>query len=107
MARAMVTQFGMSDLLGPRAYGNGQGAIFLGREISEQRDYSEFYARQIDDEVKRILQAAYQRAKGLLTEQRGRMEELVSVLIERETLNADEFVQIVEGAPAAFAPAEE
>ncbi len=110
MARAMVTQFGMSDLLGPRAYGNGQGAIFLGREISEQRDYSEFYARQIDDEVKRILQAAYQRAKGLLTEQRGRMEELVSVLIERETLNADEFVQIVEGAapaPATFAPAEE
>lgn len=110
MARAMVTQFGMSDLLGPRAYGNGQGAIFLGREISEQRDYSEFYARQIDDEVKRILQAAYQRAKGLLTEQRGRMEELVSVLIERETLNADEFVQIVDGAapaPATFAPAEE
>ena len=102
MARAMVTQFGMSDLLGPRAYGNGQGAVFLGREISEQRDYSEFYARQIDDEVKRILQAAYQRAKDLLSEQRSKMEELVAILIERETLNAEEFVEIVDGAaPAA------
>ena len=100
MARAMVTQFGMSDLLGPRAYGNGGGAVFLGREIAEQRDYSEHYAQQIDDEVKRILQAAYQRAKNLLTERRDKMEELVAVLIEQETLNADEFVQIVDGAGA-------
>jgi len=101
MARAMVTQFGMSDLLGPRSYGNGGGgAVFLGREISEQRDYSEHYAQQIDDEVKRILQSAYERAKNLLTEQRGKMEELVEILIERETLNAEEFVAIVDG-PAA------
>ncbi len=103
MARAMVTQFGMSDLLGPRSYGNGGGAIFLGREISEQRDYSEHYAQQIDDEVKRILQSAYDRAKGLLTEQRGKMDELVRILIERETLNAEEFVEIVDGP--AVAPA--
>ena len=101
MARAMVTQFGMSDLLGPRAYGNGGGAVFLGREISEQRDYSEHYAQQIDDEVKRILQQAYQRAKDLLTARREKMEELVAVLIEQETLNADEFVAIVDGAAAA------
>ena len=104
MARAMVTQFGMSDLLGPRSYGNGSGAVFLGREIAEQRDYSEHYAQQIDDEVKRILQAAYQRAKDLLLEQRGKMEELVEILIERETLNAKEFVEIVDG-PTATAPA--
>ena len=103
MARAMVTQFGMSDVLGPRSYGNGQGAVFLGREIAEQRDYSEHYAQQIDDEVKRILQSAYQRAKDLLLEQRGKMEELVAILIERETLNADEFVEIVEGPAAAAA----
>ncbi len=100
MARAMVTQFGMSDLLGPRAYGNSGGAVFLGREISEQRDYSEHYAQQIDDEVKRILQQAYQRAKDLLTARREKMEELVAVLIEQETLNAEEFVAIVD-APAA------
>ena len=98
MARAMVTQFGMSDLLGPRAYGNSGGAVFLGREISEQRDYSEHYAQQIDDEVKRILQQAYQRAKELLTARREKMEELLAVLIEQETLNADEFVAIVDGA---------
>ncbi|MCY4464443.1 MAG: ATP-dependent zinc metalloprotease FtsH [Chloroflexi bacterium] len=98
MARAMVTQFGMSDLLGPRAYGNGGGAVFLGREISEQRDYSEHYAQQIDDEVKRILQQAYQRAKDLLTARREKMEELVAVLIEQETLNSEEFVAIVDGA---------
>ena len=111
MARAMVTQFGMSDLLGPRSYGNGSGgAVFLGREITEQRDYSEHYAEQIDDEVKRILQAAYDRAKTLLIEQRDKMEELVEILIERETLNASEFVEIVDGpavAPATFAKVEE
>ena len=101
MARAMVTQFGMSDLLGPRSYGNGGGAVFLGREIAEQRDYSEHYAQQIDDEVKRILQAAYERAKGLLLERRDKMEELVAILIERETLNAEEFVEIVDGPAAA------
>ena len=101
MARAMVTQFGMSDLLGPRSYGNGGGAVFLGRELAEQRDYSEHYAQQIDDEVKRILQAAYERAKGLLLEQKDKMDELVQILIERETLNAEEFVQIVDGPAAA------
>ena len=101
MARAMVTQFGMSDLLGPRSYGNGGGAVFLGREIAEQRDYSEHYAQQIDDEVKRILQAAYERAKGLLLERKDKMDELVQILIERETLNADEFVEIVDGPAAA------
>ncbi len=103
MARAMVTQFGMSDLLGPRSYGNGGGAVFLGREIAEQRDYSEHYAQQIDDEVKRILQAAYERAKGLLLDQKDKMDELVRILIERETLNADEFVEIVDGPAAAAA----
>ena len=101
MARAMVTQFGMSDLLGPRSYGNGGGAVFLGREIAEQRDYSEHYAQQIDDEVKRILQAAYERAKGLLLKQKDKMDELVQILIERETLNAEEFVEIVDGPAAA------
>lgn len=101
MARAMVTQFGMSEALGPRAYGSGQGAVFLGREISEQRDYSEHYAEQIDNEVKRILQTAYQRAKNILTENREKMEELVDILIERETLTAEEFVNIIEGSAAA------
>ena len=98
MARAMVTQFGMSDILGPRAYGNSSGgAVFLGREISERRDYSEHYAHEIDNEVKEILQSSYDRAKEVLTQYRDRMEQLVGILMERETLNSDEFVQIMEG----------
>lgn len=97
MARAMVTQFGMSDLLGPRAYGSQNGAVFLGRELGEQRDYSEQYAEEIDNEVKRILQTAYQRAKNILLEHRDKMEQLVGVLMEVETLDSNEFVQLMEG----------
>jgi len=97
IARAMVTQFGMSDKLGPRAYGSNNGPVFLGREMGETRDYSEFYAQAIDDEVKTILQTAYQRAKALLSENRDRMEELVRILLVRETLDSSEFVEIMEG----------
>jgi membrane protease FtsH catalytic subunit (EC 3.4.24.-) len=68
MARSMVTQFGMSDLLGPRTFGSGGGSLFLGREMFEQRDYSEHAAEQIDDEVKRIVETAYNRAKSILVE---------------------------------------
>jgi cell division protease FtsH len=97
MARAMVTQFGMSEKLGPRVYGNTQGPVFLGREMGESRDYSEEYARAIDDEVKNILQAGYQRAKTMLTENRERMEQLVAILMERETLDASDFADIMNG----------
>ncbi len=100
MARAMVTQYGMSDKLGPRAYGSGNGPIFLGREMGEIRDYSEEYARAIDDEVKSILQQAYDRAKSLLLQQREQMEKLVAVLLERETLDSAEFIEIMEGGAA-------
>ncbi|MFQ3645699.1 MAG: ATP-dependent zinc metalloprotease FtsH [Anaerolineae bacterium] len=100
MARAMVTQYGMSEKLGPRAYGSGSGPIFLGREMGEMRDYSEEYARAIDDEVKGILQQAYSRAKNLLLERRDQMERLVAVLLERETLDSAEFIEIMEGGAA-------
>jgi len=102
LARAMVTQYGMSEKLGPRAYGSDNSPIFLGREMGETRDYSEQYAQAIDDEVKGILQTAYQRAKNILVENRNKMEELVKVLMERETLTSDEFVQIMDGSAAAF-----
>lgn len=102
-AKAMITEFGMSDLLGPRAYGSGsgQGTVFLGRNIGEQRDYSEHYAHQIDDEVKNILETGYQRAKDILNENRDKIETLVEVLIERETLTSAEFIEIMDGTPAA------
>src|SRR5690606_4730422 len=62
LARSMVTRFGVSELLGPRTFGSGQTSVFLGREIGEQRDYSEEAAEQIDREVKRLVEDGYQRA---------------------------------------------
>jgi cell division protease FtsH len=95
IARSMVTQFGMSDKLGPRAYGSSNSPIFLGREMGESRDYSEEYARTIDDEVKSILQQAYDRAKKILESNKAKMEQLVEILLERETLDSNEFKEIM------------
>ncbi len=92
IARAMVTQFGMSDQLGPRSFGRSNGAIFLGREMVEQRDYSEEAARQIDEELKHILSVAYERAKSLLMQRRALLDALVSLLLERETVDSEGFV---------------
>ena len=97
-ARMMVTQFGMSEKLGPRSYGANHGPVFLGRDMGEVRDYSEQYAQSIDDEVRNILTTSYQRAKDILMENREKMEELVKVLLERETLDSSEFVDIMNGA---------
>jgi len=90
IARAMVTQYGMSSVLGPRTFGRKEEMIFLGREISEQRDYSEEIARQIDTEVKRIVETAYERAKSILTERRTKLDNLARRLIEAETLEGPE-----------------
>ena len=108
-ARMMVTQFGMSETLGPRTFGGGTGSLFLGRDLYEQRDYSEHAAEEIDKEVKRILQSAYHRAKTLLTENREKLESVAQVLIERETLDRTSFEDLMAGRelPAIFeAPVE-
>lgn len=108
-ARMMVTQFGMSETLGPRTFGGGTGSLFLGRDLYEQRDYSEHAAEEIDKEVKRILQSAYHRAKTLLTENRDKLESVARVLIERETLDRTSFEDLMAGRelPAMFeAPVE-
>ncbi|MBI1257273.1 MAG: ATP-dependent zinc metalloprotease FtsH [Chloroflexi bacterium] len=94
-ARAMVTQYGMSDLLGPRSFGSGSGSLFLGRDLYEQRDYSEQAAEEIDNEVKRILQTAYQRAKSILTENREKLEQIAHVLMEQETLDRSGFEELM------------
>jgi cell division protease FtsH len=96
-ARAMVTRYGMSEALGPRTFGSSNGAIFLGREIGEQRDYSEQAAEEIDNEVRRILQTAYGRAKTILTENRAKLDELVKVLLEQETLDRTAFEELMDG----------
>ncbi len=90
LARAMVTQYGMSEVLGPRTFGQKEELIFLGREISEQRDYGEEVAQQIDSEVKRIIDTAYQRTMSILKENRAKLEELARKLIDVETLEGPE-----------------
>jgi cell division protease FtsH len=94
MARAMVTRLGMSDELGPMVYGQKEELIFLGREISEQRDYSEAVAEQIDQEVRRLVSDAYQRAKAILVQYRDKLDAVALKLIEVETLSREEFEAI-------------
>jgi cell division protease FtsH len=96
-ARAMVTRYGMSDVLGPRTFGGGSGSVFLGRDMFEQRDYSEQAAEDIDNEVRRILTTSYNRAKSILLENRAKLDTLVEVLLERETLDRTTFEELMNG----------
>jgi cell division protease FtsH len=90
LARRMVTDFGMSEKLGPRTFGDKQEMVFLGREIAEQKDYSEETARIIDEQMNQIIQAAYASAKKILTESRSVLEKLAQKLIIEETLEGDD-----------------
>jgi len=94
VARAMVTRLGMSDVLGPMVYGQKEELIFLGREISEQRDYSEAVAEQIDQEVRRIVSDAHERARQILTEYREKLDMVAKRLLEAETISREEFESI-------------
>lgn len=94
MARAMVTRLGMSTTLGPMVYGQKEELIFLGREISEQRDYSESVAEQIDQEVRSLVNEAYERSKNLLIEYRDKLDEVARRLLEVETITREEFEEI-------------
>ena len=94
MARSMVKRLGMSDQLGPMVYGQKEELIFLGREISEQRDYSESVAEQIDKEVRGLVGKAHERARQLLVEYRDKLEAVATRLLEVETLSRDEFEEI-------------
>jgi cell division protease FtsH len=89
-ARRMVTDFGMSDKLGPRTFGDKQELVFLGREISEQKDYGEKVADAIDTEVNRIIQQAQETAKEILTKNRSKLELIAQKLIAEETLEGEE-----------------
>ena len=91
MARAMVTRYGMSDKLGPLQFGQKDELIFLGKEIGEQRNYSEEVAQEIDAEVRRFVTEAYERARSILTTYRYKLDEIANRLIAEETLDANEF----------------
>jgi cell division protease FtsH len=94
MARAMVTRLGMSEQLGPMVYGKKEELIFLGREISEQRDYSEAVAEQIDQEVRRLVSEAHAKARQILLEYRDRLDAVAQRLLEVETISREEFESI-------------
>jgi cell division protease FtsH len=97
LARKMVTEYGMSDKLGPRTFGERHEVVFLGREISEQRDYSDNIAEQIDEEVHNLIQRAYSTAKKILTTHKAKLKEMATVLIERETLEEADLDKLFEG----------
>jgi cell division protease FtsH len=101
IARDMVMRYGMSDSLGPLTFGQREELVFLGREIGEQRDYSEAVAQEIDSEVRRIIDEAYQRAKEVLTTHREHLDALANKLVEVETLDEEAFNALVsEEEPA-------
>ncbi|UCD53967.1 MAG: ATP-dependent zinc metalloprotease FtsH [Dehalococcoidia bacterium] len=104
LARKMVTEYGMSDKMGPRTFGHREEPIFLGREITEQRNYSEKVAREIDEEVHKIIQFAYTTAKKVLTENKKRLIYLAEKLIAQETLEGEELDSLLAG-PAPSSPA--
>ena len=94
MARAMVTRYGMSSL-GPRTFGKKEELVFLGREISEEKDYSEHTAESIDSEVSLLIKNASVTAEKLLTDKKDVLQKLVDVLLEKETVEKEEFNEIV------------
>ena len=95
LARKLITDYGMSETLGPRTFGEKDEMIFLGREIHEQRDYSEKAAEQIDKEISNFIDQAVHQAKGLVKTRREFLEKTVAALLEKETLEKEEFESIV------------
>ncbi len=91
LARRMVTQYGMSEVLGPQTFGEKEELVFLGREIGEQRNYSEEIAEAIDMEVRRLVHEAHERARDIVRTYRSKLDELARRLIEQETVDAAEF----------------
>ena len=94
MARAMVTRLGMSPELGPMVYGQKEEMIFLGREISEQRDYSEDVAREIDKEVRKIVGESYEQARSIIVQYRDKLDTVAQRLLEVETISREEFEEM-------------
>ena len=96
MARKMVTAWGMSEKLGPMAYGKNRENVFMGRDFGHQRDYSEQVAYEVDEEIKSIVDERYELAKKLLTENRDMLEAISKELLDKETIDEKEFEEIME-----------
>jgi cell division protease FtsH len=98
-AKQMIMRFGMSEKLGPRVLGRNHDLPFLGREMSAEPDYSEEVAREIDEEIRRVIEEAHERALAVLKEHMDELHRLTAILIERETIDKDQFLRLLEGAP--------
>ncbi|HZO58253.1 MAG TPA: ATP-dependent zinc metalloprotease FtsH [Solirubrobacterales bacterium] len=96
-AKQMVMRFGMSEKLGPRTFGHDQSQPFLGREFSATADYSEEIAREIDDEIRRIVEEAHQTARQVLGDRREHLDRLSKLLLEHETIEREEFEALLAG----------
>ncbi len=96
-AKQMVMRFGMSERLGPRVFGHDRSQPFLGREFHAEPDYSDEIAREIDDEIRRVVEDAHQTAKDILGENRDQLDRISKILLERETINAEQFVALLAG----------
>src|SRR5215203_3997892 len=96
-AKQMVMRFGMSEKLGPRVFGHDHGQPFLGREFSAEPDYSDEIAREIDSEIRRIVEEAHQLARDILEQHRENLNKTSEILLKRETIERDEFLGLLEG----------
>ncbi|HEY0344109.1 MAG TPA: cell division protein FtsH, partial [Solirubrobacteraceae bacterium] len=98
-AKNMVMRYGMSERLGPRVFGHDHSQPFLGREFSSEPDYSDEIAREIDDEIRRVVESAHQRARDILTEHRDSLDTISEILVRRETIEKTEFESLLLGTP--------
>jgi cell division protease FtsH len=96
-AKQMVMRFGMSEKLGPRVFGHDHGQPFLGREFSSEPDYSDEIAREIDDEIRRIVEDAHQSARAVLEDHREKLDYVSDILLRRETIEREEFIELLDG----------
>jgi len=101
LARRMVTQFGMSEVIGPLAVGDKEQEIFLGREFAQRREISERTAQMVDDEVKRLIDEAYARAMQILTHNRELLDRIAVALLDRETIDREDLDRLVKNLPLA------
>ena len=97
IAKQMIMRYGMSEKLGPRTFGHNHSQPFLGREFTQEPDYSEEIAQEIDEEIRVIIENSHQRAKGLLMDHRQQLDLITNILVERETLEKEEFESLLAG----------
>jgi cell division protease FtsH len=107
ISKQMIMRYGMSDKLGPRVLGRNHDMPFLGREMGAEPDYSEEIAREIDDEIKRVIEEAHELAVTVLKEHMDELHKISAILIERETIDKDQFERLLAGAPEDEVFAEE